>query len=120
MGRDTNAGRVGRGGNSGLGGRGRGGCGRGASATVPRKASEDAACKDLEGHIFTIGSGNKGKDGDMLRTSMEKKMATYIGTKYGDEAAQEWTSGKKITLSDPAYSQAIREMHAARVKVTRE
>jgi hypothetical protein len=86
---------------------------------VPRKASEVGACKDLEGNIFTIGSGNKGKDGDMLRTSMEK-MATYIGTKYGDEAAQEWTSGKKITLSEPAYSQAIRDRHAARVKATRE
>ena len=119
MGRDTNAGRAGRGGNSGRGGRGRGGCSRGASATVPRKASEVGACKDLEGHIFTIGSGNKGKDGDMLRTSMEK-MATYIGTKYGDEAAQEWTSGKKITLSEPAYSQAIWDRHAAMVKATRE
>jgi hypothetical protein len=29
----------------------------------------------------------------MLHTSMEK-MAMYIGTKYGNEAAQEWTSGK--------------------------
>ena len=66
MGRDTNAGRVGRSGNSGRGGRGQGGRSRGASATVPRKASEVGACKDLEGHIFTIGSGNKGKDGDML------------------------------------------------------
>ena len=116
MSRDTNAGRTGRGGNSG---RGKGGRGKGASATVPRKASEVGACKDLEGHIFTIGSANKGKDGDMLRTSMEK-MATYIGTKYGDEAAQEWTSGKKITLSEPAYSQAIQNRHAARVKATRE
>jgi hypothetical protein len=63
-----------------------------------------------------MGSGNMGKDGDMLQTSMEK-MATYIG----DEAAQEWTSGKKITLSEPAYSQAIRDRHAARVvKATRE
>ena len=94
MGCDTNAGRAGR------GGHGQGGRGRGASATVPRKASEVGACTDLEGHIFTIGSGNKGKDGDMLRTSMEKK-ATYIGTKYGDEAAQEWTSGKKIILLYP-------------------
>jgi hypothetical protein len=49
---------------------------------MPRKASEQGACKDLEGHIFTIDSGNKGKNGDMLRTSKEK-MATYIGTKYG-------------------------------------
>ncbi len=94
MGQDTNAGRVGCGGNSGRGGRGQKGHGRGASATVPRKASEVGACKDLEGHIFSIGSGNKGKDGDMLRTSMEK-MATYIGTKYGNEAAQEWTSERR-------------------------
>jgi len=119
MGCDTNAGHVGRGGNSGRGCRGRGGHSRGASATVPRKAFEVGACKDLEGHIFTISSGNKGKDGNMLRTSMEK-MATYIGTKYGDEAAQELTGGKKITLSKPAYSQAIQDRHAARVKATRE
>ena len=75
MGRDTNTGRAGCSGNSGRGGCGRGGCGRGASATVPRKASEGGAYNDLEVHICTIGSGNKGKDGDMLRTSMEK-MAT--------------------------------------------
>ena len=91
------------------------------SATLPRKESEVGACKDIEGHIiFTIGSGNKGKDHDMLHTSMEK-LATYIGTKYGDEASQEsWTSGKKITLSEPTYSKAIRDRHTARVKSTRE
>jgi hypothetical protein len=54
MGCDTNAGRAGR------GGHGQGGRGRGASATVPRRASEVGACTDLEGHIFTIGSGNQG------------------------------------------------------------
>ena len=42
-------------------GRGRGGRGRGSSGNIPRKASELGACKELEGHIFTIGSGNKGK-----------------------------------------------------------
>jgi hypothetical protein len=78
-------------GNGRRNGHGRGGCGRNTLATVPYKASEQGACTDLEGHIFTIGSGNKGKDGDMLRTSKEK-MATYIGTKFGDNAAQEWTS----------------------------
>jgi hypothetical protein len=81
--------------------------------------SEVGACKDLEGHIFTIGSGSKGKDGDMLCTSMEK-MATYIGTKYGNEAAQEWTSGKKIALLEPTYLQAIFDRHAERVKATRD
>jgi hypothetical protein len=84
----ASAGHGDHGGNGGRGGRGPGGQGRGASGTVPRKASEVGACKELERHIFTIGSGNKGKDDDMLRTSMEK-MATYIGTKFGDEAAQE-------------------------------
>ncbi len=55
MGRDTNTGHTGRGGNSGRDGRGKGGCGKGANATVPRKASEVGACKDLERHIFTVG-----------------------------------------------------------------
>jgi hypothetical protein len=109
---------------AGCGGGGRGGCGgrflkRKEPSSLPCKGGEVRACKDLEGHIFTIGSGNKGKDGDMLRTSMEK-MATYIGTKYGNKAAQEWTSGKKIVLQEPAYSQAILVRHADRVKATRE
>jgi hypothetical protein len=115
MGCGTNACHGGRSRNSGQGGRGQGCCGRCTSATMPRKASEVGACKDLEGQIFTIGLGNKGKDGNMLRTSMEK-MTTYIGTKYGNEAAQEWTSRKKINLLEPAYSQAIRDRHAARVE----
>ncbi len=85
-----------RGGCSGNGGRsgcGRGDHGRSTSYSVPCKASEQGACKDLEGHIFTIGSGNKGKDRDMLQTS-KKKMATYIRTMFGDDVAQEWTSKK--------------------------
>ena len=108
----SSAGRGGCGGNSGRAGRGQGGHGRGADATIPRNASEVGACKKLEGHIFTIGSGNKGKDGDMLRTSM-KMMATYIGTKFGDEAAQEWISDKRIIPPEPAHSQAILDRHAA-------
>ena len=78
MGQGNDASRGGHSRTGGRGASGRGGQGRSASVTVPRKASEQGACKDLEGHIFTIGSGNKGKDGDMLCTSKEK-MATYIG-----------------------------------------
>ena len=116
---NPNAGHGGRGVSSGRGGRGQGGCGRDANATIPRKAPEVGACKDLEGHIFTIGSGNKGKDGDMLRTSMEK-MGTYIGTKFGDEATQEWISNKKFITSEPAYLQAVLTRHAARVRATKD
>ncbi len=119
MAQASNAGHAGCGRNGGQGDRGRGGCGRTCSGIVPCKASEVGACKDLKSNIFTIGSGNKGKDGDMLYTSMEK-MATYIGTKYGNKAAQEWTSGKKIILLEPAYLQIILVRHAKRVKVTRE
>ena len=57
---------------------------------------------------------NKGKDGDMLCTSNEK-MATYISTKYGDEAAQELTSKKHIVSKEPKYSDAIEIRHAKRV-----
>ncbi len=77
---------------------------------MPRKASELGACKDLKGHIFTIGSGNKGKDGNMHCTSKEM-MATYNGTKYGDNATQEWTSKNYIVLAEPTNSLAIETRH---------
>ncbi len=109
----------GHGGNGRRAGHGRGGRGRGANATIPRKASEVGACKELKGLIFTIGSGNKGKDDDMLRTSKEK-IATNIGTKFGDEAAQEFISGKRIIPPEPAHSQAILVRHVARVRATKD
>ncbi len=80
-----------------------------------RKASELGACKDLEGHIFTIGSGS----GDMLRTYKEK-MAMYIGTKYGDDAPQDGPAKKRIVLAEPTYSSAIETRHSERVRATRE
>ena len=81
-GQETESGRRGRVSNSGRGGECCRGCKNSMSGSVPSKASEVGACKDLEGHIFTIGSANKGKDGDMPRTS-KKKMAMYICTKFG-------------------------------------
>ncbi len=55
----------------------------------------------------------------MLRMSREK-MATYIETKFGDNAAQEWTSKKQIALTEPAYSQSILDRHGERVKATKD
>ncbi len=88
MAHQPHAGRAGR----GDGGRvGRGGRfpKRNEPSSLLRKGGKVGACKDLEGNVFTIGSGNKGKDGDMLHTSKEK-LALYIGTNYGDDACQEW------------------------------
>ena len=55
----------------------------------------------------------------MLCTSM-KKMAMYIGTKFGDDAAPEWISGKHTTQQEPAYLPKILARHAERVKATRD
>ncbi len=119
MGYSKDAGRGGHGGNGVRGGRRCGGRGISTLSTMSCKALEQGACKDLKGHIFTIGSGNKSKDRDMLQTSKEK-MATYIGTKFGDYAAQEWTSKKRIALKEPAYSQSILDRHGERAKATKD
>jgi hypothetical protein len=74
MGQGNDAGHRGCGRTGRRGASGCGGCGKNALATVPCKASKQGACKDLKGHILTIGSGNKDKDGDMFHTS-NKKMA---------------------------------------------
>ncbi len=55
----------------------------------------------------------------MMRTSI-KKMATYIGSKFGDDEAQEWVSKKKTILPEPTYSQAILDRHAQRVRATKD
>ena len=47
-------------------------------------------------------------------------MATYIGTKYGDDAAQEWTSGVQTVIPDPVHSPFILTRHAERVKATKD
>jgi hypothetical protein len=107
-------------GRAGCSGGGR--CGRGGkfpkqneSGTLPRKGGEAGACKDLEGNEFTIRSGNKGKDGDMLRTSKEK-LALYIGTTYGDDACQEWLSKKQLVLLEPTYPDAVLARHTIRAQ----
>jgi hypothetical protein len=85
------------------------------SGTLSCIGGEFGACKDLEGNVFTIGSGNKGKDGDMLRTSKEK-LALYIGTTYGDDACQEWLSEKQLVLLEPTYPDAVLARHTIRAQ----
>jgi hypothetical protein len=66
--------------------------------------------------VFTIGSGNKGKDGDLLHTSKEK-LALYIGTNYGDDARQEWQSEKQLVLQEPTYLDSVLARHAVQKAV---
>ena len=109
----------GRGSNSIQGEKGHRGCDSTTSRSVPSKASEVRACKDLKGHVFTIGSVNKGKDEDMFRTSMAK-MAMYICTEFGVKVSQEWTSGNQTALKEPAYLQVVLARHAERFKATKD
>ena len=106
---------AGRGGCSGGGRGGRGGRfpKRNEPGSLPCKSGEDGACKDLKENVFTIGSGNKGKDGDMLRTSKEK-LALYIGTNFGDDACQEWLSEKQLVLQEPTYPDSVLARHEVR------
>jgi hypothetical protein len=77
----------------------------------------DVVCSnDLKGNVFTIGSGNKGKDGDMLRTSKEK-LALCIVTNFGDDACQEWLSEKQLVLQEPTYPDSVLARHAVREKL---
>jgi hypothetical protein len=47
------------------------------------------------------------------------RKATYIGTKYGDNAAQEWTRKKHIVLKELTYALATETRHTERVRATR-
>ncbi len=55
----------------------------------------------------------------MLQT-LRERMATYIGTKFGDNVAQESTSKKKNALKEPVYSQSILDRHGERIKATKD
>jgi hypothetical protein len=78
--------------------------------TLPCKDGEVGACKDLEENVFTIRSGNKGKDGDKLRISKEK-LALYTSTNYGNDSCQEWLSEKQLVLHEPTYPDAVLARH---------
>jgi hypothetical protein len=104
----------------GCGGGGRGGRGgrfprQNEPGSLPYKSGEVSACKDLEQNVFTIGSGNKEKDGDLLCTSKEK-LVLYIGTNYRDDACQEWQSEKQLVLQEPTYPDSVLARHAVQEK----
>ncbi len=114
MARQPQAGHGGRG-SGGRGGRGGRFPRQNEPGSVPCKSGEVGACKDLEQNVFTIGSGNKRKDGDLLHTSKEK-LALYIGTNYGEDACQEWQSEKQLVLQEPTYPDSVLARHAVREK----
>jgi len=89
----------GRGRNAGHEGRGaandRGNCrGRGAGYTSKPKTLKVGLCKELENHIFDYGVHNAA---DLMRTT-QKKIAQYVGIKYGEDIANELTNKTTVTV----------------------
>ena len=80
MARQPTAVRAGRGG-GGRGGRG-GRFPKRNEALAPRKTGEVGACKDLDGNVFTIGSGNKGKE----------DLGIFCSSSQGEHGTGVWSS----------------------------
>ena len=111
---------MGRGGRGGPG-RGNGSAGKGCRGkkskdlTVPtQRSSKIGACAKLGGNIFTISSGNKARDGNMLRTTKEA-MVLYINTHYGKDTSKEFATGVMTVLNVPSQDAAITTRHQIRL-----
>ena len=64
-------------------------------------------CAELHHHIFDYFVANAA---DLMRTTQEK-IAQYIGSKFGEEIANEVTNKKAVVVPPPQYSAAIKTRH---------
>jgi hypothetical protein len=64
-------------------------------------------CAELHHHIFDYGVANAA---DLLRTTQEK-IAQYVGSKYGEDIANEVTNKQAVVVPPPQYSAAIMTRH---------
>ena len=84
-------------------------------STFPaQRSSKIGACAELGGHILTISSGNKARDGNTLCTTKEA-MVLYIGTHYGKDTSKEFTMGVMTVLTIPPHDLAITTRHQIRL-----
>jgi hypothetical protein len=63
---------------------------------LPKRSGEVGACAELGSNMFTLGKDSKAKDANQLCKTTDT-MAFYIGTKYGEESAQEFEQGVELT-----------------------
>ena len=101
---------AGRGRNAGRDGRGsanKKGRGRGDGYTPKTSNKKVGMCAELHHHIFDYGVANAA---DLLRTTQEK-IAQYVGSKYGEDIANEVTNKQAVVVPPPQYSAAIMTRH---------
>ena len=114
------SGKTGRGGgrNPSGSGRGRGGgrgTGRSSSTTTTPKNTHKGLCAELEGNVFDIGQRTSA---DLLRTTLEK-IIQYVGTKYGEDIANEIESRSLSTFTPPQHTAEVLRKHAAKTTLKR-
>ncbi len=102
-GQGRNSGRAGRGPGNGRGQ----GCGRGMGYRSKPKTLKFGPCKELENNIFNYGVPNAA---DLMRT-MQEKIGQYVGIKYGEDIANEFTNKVTVTIPPAVYSTAILLRH---------
>ena len=110
--------KSGRGGGRNPGCRGRGGRNTGRSSTTTTtttKSTQKGLCAELEGNVFDIGQRTSA---DLLRTTLEK-VIQFVGTKYGEDIADEIESRTLSTLAAPQHTAEVLRKHAAKTTLKR-
>ena len=88
-------------------GRGLGG-GRDSSYSGGKsKSTKVGLCKDLEANIFDFGTASAA---DQMQITQEK-IAQYIGTRYGEDIANELQNKLRDVIPAPAYSPSTLTRH---------
>ena len=105
-------GRAARGGRAGRNPSG----GRGSSYGGGKsKSAKVGLCKDIENHVFDFGTQSAA---DQMRITQEK-IAQYIGTKYGEDIANELQNKQRVVIPTPSYSPSTLTHHALRIALVR-
>jgi len=109
-------GKSGRGRGRNPGGRGRGGKNAvRSSTTTTTKSTQKGLCAELEGNVFDIGQR---ASADLHRTTLEK-VIQFVGTKYGEDIADEIESQTLSTLAAPQHTAEVLRKHAAKTTLKR-
>ena len=72
-------------------------------------------CKELDGNIFDYGWRTAA---DQMRNS-QVEIVQYVGTKYGEDIANELENQRRLILPVAAYPQGVLNCHAERVALVR-
>jgi hypothetical protein len=85
------------------------------SSTTTTKTAQKGLCTELEGNVFDIGQRTSA---DLLRTTLEK-LIQYVGTKYGEDIANELKTCQSTVTTTPQHTAEVQRKHALKVTLKR-